>query len=67
MSKSEPSEGGHKLNALHLIHKWSIEHAYAVVAFYVAMLALADRGEIASGRRAGLVRVHPHRSSPRNW
>ncbi|MFX8585820.1 hypothetical protein ABTM35_20260, partial [Acinetobacter baumannii] len=41
MSKSEPSEGGHKLNALHLIHKWSIEHAYAVVAFYVAMLALA--------------------------
>ena len=41
MSKSEPSEGGPKLNALHLIHKWSIEHAYAVVAFYVAMLALA--------------------------
>ncbi|MBS1717629.1 MAG: efflux RND transporter permease subunit [Armatimonadetes bacterium] len=30
-----------KLNALHLIHKWSIEHAYAVIAFYVAMLALA--------------------------
>ncbi|MBS0162607.1 MAG: efflux RND transporter permease subunit [Nitrospira sp.] len=41
VKSSEPSEGGHKLNALHLIHKWSIEHAYAVVAFYVAMLALA--------------------------
>lgn len=30
-----------KLNALHLIHQWSIEHGYAVVAFYVAMLVLA--------------------------
>src|SRR3569832_119820 len=30
-----------KFNALHMIHKWSIEHPYAVVAFYVAMLALA--------------------------
>ena len=30
-----------RFNALHLIHKWSIEHGYAVVAFYVAMLALA--------------------------
>lgn len=29
------------LNALHLIHKWSIEHPYAVLAFYVAMMALA--------------------------
>lgn len=33
--------GEHKLNPLHLIHKWSIEHPYAVVAFFVAMLALA--------------------------
>ena len=32
---------GKKLNPLHLIHKWSIEHPYAVIAFYVAMLALA--------------------------
>jgi HAE1 family hydrophobic/amphiphilic exporter-1 len=31
----------HRLNALHLIHKWSIEHPYAVVAFFVAMMALA--------------------------
>lgn len=30
-----------RLNPLHLIHKWSIEHPYAVIAFYVAMLALA--------------------------
>src|SRR3569832_811109 len=30
-----------KFTALHMIHKWSIEHPYAVVAFYVAMLALA--------------------------
>ncbi len=35
------SKQGHRLNPLHLIHKWSIEHAYAVIAFYVAMLALA--------------------------
>ena len=35
------SEKGHRLNALHLIHKWSIEHPYAVIAFYVAMLSLA--------------------------
>jgi hydrophobic/amphiphilic exporter-1 (mainly G- bacteria), HAE1 family len=30
-----------RLNALHMIHKWSIEHPYAVIAFYVAMIALA--------------------------
>lgn len=36
------SEGNEKrLNALHLIHKWSIEHSYAVIAFYIAMIALA--------------------------
>jgi len=29
------------VNALHLIHKWSIEHAYVVIAFYVAMMGLA--------------------------
>ncbi|HEY0868570.1 MAG TPA: efflux RND transporter permease subunit, partial [Fimbriimonas sp.] len=28
-------------NPLHMIHRWSIEHPYAVVAFYVAVLALA--------------------------
>ncbi len=39
-SPNTPREG-RGLNALHLIHKWSIEHAYAVIAFYVAMLALA--------------------------
>ncbi|HLK59166.1 MAG TPA: efflux RND transporter permease subunit [Chthonomonadaceae bacterium] len=31
----------HRLNALHMIHKWSIEHPYAVIAFYVAMVGLA--------------------------
>ncbi|MCW5943411.1 MAG: efflux RND transporter permease subunit [Fimbriimonadaceae bacterium] len=30
-----------RLNALHMIHKWSIEHPYAVIAFFVAMLCLA--------------------------
>lgn len=35
------TEPGRRLNALHLIHKWSIEHPYGVVAFFVAMLALA--------------------------
>ncbi|MBW3635264.1 MAG: efflux RND transporter permease subunit, partial [Armatimonadetes bacterium] len=29
------------VNPLHLIHKWSIEHPYIVVAFYVAVLAVA--------------------------
>lgn len=31
----------HRMNALHTIHKWSIEHPYAVIAFYVAMIGLA--------------------------
>ncbi len=31
----------HAVNPLHLIHKWSIEHPYVVVAFYVAVLAVA--------------------------
>lgn len=30
-----------KLNPLHMIHKWSIEHPYAIIAFYVAVIALA--------------------------
>jgi HAE1 family hydrophobic/amphiphilic exporter-1 len=30
-----------KGNALHMIHKWSIEHPYAVVAFYVAVMIMA--------------------------
>src|SRR5207344_885438 len=29
------------VNALHMIHKWSIEHPYVVIAFYTAVLALA--------------------------
>lgn len=29
------------VNPLHLIHKWSIEHPYVVIAFYVAILAMA--------------------------
>ena len=35
------SHEGRGLNALHTIHKWSIEHPYAVIAFYVAMVGLA--------------------------
>ncbi|WP_395090100.1 efflux RND transporter permease subunit [Armatimonas sp.] len=30
-----------KTNPLHLIHRWSIEHPYAIIAFYVAVVALA--------------------------
>jgi HAE1 family hydrophobic/amphiphilic exporter-1 len=33
------SPGGH--NPLHMIHKWSIEHPYVVVAFYFAVVVLA--------------------------
>ncbi len=29
------------LNPLHLIHRWSIEHPYAIIAFYAAVLWLA--------------------------
>ncbi|PQV62813.1 hydrophobic/amphiphilic exporter-1, HAE1 family [Abditibacterium utsteinense] len=28
-------------NPLHMIHRWSIEHGYAVVAFYVAVVVMA--------------------------
>ena len=31
----------HHGNPLHAIHRWSIEHPYAVIAFYVAVVALA--------------------------
>lgn len=31
----------HRPNALHMIHRWSIEHPYAVIAFYLAMVGLA--------------------------
>ena len=30
-----------RYNPLHMIHKWSIEHPYAVIAFYAAMMFLA--------------------------
>jgi len=33
--------GNHRLNPLHLIHKWSIEHPYAIVAFFAGVLVLA--------------------------
>jgi hydrophobic/amphiphilic exporter-1 (mainly G- bacteria), HAE1 family len=29
------------VNPLHMIHKWSIEHPYIIIAFYVAVLAIA--------------------------
>lgn len=31
----------HPANALHMIHKWSIEHPYIVVAFYLAIIIIA--------------------------
>jgi HAE1 family hydrophobic/amphiphilic exporter-1 len=36
-----PTEDPAKQNPLHLIHRWSIEHPYAVIAFYVAVVGLA--------------------------
>src|SRR5687767_1450114 len=30
-----------RVNPLHMIHRWSIEHPYAVIAFYAAMIFLA--------------------------
>jgi hydrophobic/amphiphilic exporter-1 (mainly G- bacteria), HAE1 family len=35
----QPAGGGH--NPLHMIHKWSIEHPYVVLAFYFAVVVLA--------------------------
>lgn len=35
------SPGARRENPLHLIHRWSIEHPYAVVAFFVAVLFAA--------------------------
>src|SRR6266513_755480 len=32
------------VNTLHMIHKWSIEHPYFVIAFYFAVVALAAIG-----------------------
>jgi HAE1 family hydrophobic/amphiphilic exporter-1 len=36
-----PAPSPHRLNALHAVHKWSIEHPYAIIAFYIAMVGLA--------------------------
>jgi hydrophobic/amphiphilic exporter-1 (mainly G- bacteria), HAE1 family len=36
-----PTETSHKMNPLHLIHRWSIEHPQIIIAFYVAVVALA--------------------------
>ncbi len=36
-----PAQEPEHQNALHMIHRWSIEHPYAIVAFYVAMLFLS--------------------------
>lgn len=30
-----------RVNPLHLIHKWSIEHPYAIIGFFTAVMALA--------------------------
>jgi HAE1 family hydrophobic/amphiphilic exporter-1 len=31
----------HAVNPLHMIHKWSIEHPYVIVSFYIAVIAMA--------------------------
>lgn len=49
---SEERRGG---NALHMIHRWSIDHPYVVVAFYAAVIALAW---------LGITRVIPRRFAP---
>ncbi|MBC8138544.1 MAG: efflux RND transporter permease subunit, partial [Fibrella sp.] len=36
-----PTNPAHKMNPLHLIHRWSIEHPQIIIAFYVAVVALA--------------------------
>ena len=36
-----PTPAAHGLNALHMIHKWSIEHPYVVISFYLAMIIMA--------------------------
>jgi HAE1 family hydrophobic/amphiphilic exporter-1 len=36
-----PRYEAQRVNPLHLIHKWSIEHPYVVVAFYFAVVVLA--------------------------
>lgn len=40
---NDPTEvtAAHRMNPLHLIHRWSIEHPYAIIAFYVAVVAAA--------------------------
>src|SRR5215216_5003790 len=30
-----------KINPLHMIHRWSIEHPYTIIAFYFAAIVLA--------------------------
>src|SRR5437660_12267939 len=40
-SRNTGTDSTHHLSALNRIPKWSIEHPYAVIAFYVAMLGLA--------------------------
>ncbi|NLI01483.1 MAG: efflux RND transporter permease subunit [Chthonomonadales bacterium] len=46
---------GRGLTALHMIHRWSIEHPYAIVAFYAAVMALAG---------LAVTRVLPRRFAP---
>ncbi len=45
----------HAVNPLHLIHKWSIEHPYVIIAFYVAILAMAG---------LAITRTMPRRFAP---
>lgn len=42
-------------NALHMIHRWSIENPYVVIAFYVGMVAMAV---------LAVTRVMPRRFAP---
>ena len=41
MNRPQNSPQNQHQNPLHLIHRWSIEHPYAVIAFYIAVVAMA--------------------------
>ncbi|MBM3495536.1 MAG: efflux RND transporter permease subunit, partial [Armatimonadetes bacterium] len=55
MRQTASAAYGRGLTALHMIHRWSIEHPYAIIAFYVAVMVLAG---------LAVTRVLPRRFAP---
>lgn len=53
--RAASSAYGRGLTALHMIHRWSIDHPYAVIAFYAVTLALAA---------LAVTRILPRRFAP---